>query len=58
MTDLHNCRARLELEGGWRYTGKILKDTDEFLEILDEKINNTVIIRRDQILRLEVLSNG
>lgn len=54
--DLKGKNLRLEITGGWRYGGQCTKTDNDFLTIHDTRSGHTVMVRRDQILRLEVLS--
>lgn len=58
MDDLTNKTLKLELQGGWRYGGRCTRGADEqFLWINDSRSGHTIMVRRDQILRMEVFDD-
>jgi len=46
--------AKIFLNNGWRYAGKITGSDDDYVEIFDEKTNSFKIIKFDDIKDCEV----
>lgn len=55
MRELTGLRVKIYLKNNFFFKGKVLKQYDGFLEILDDKIQEIKIISIDQISEVNIL---
>lgn len=52
--DLNGKVVRIHMRDGWMYRGPVLSENDTYLTIRDLKSRHDVLVRKEEISRIEV----